>query len=37
VWSGESKTLAETSGLLGGSDLLEALEGIEKEGDEIIR
>jgi hypothetical protein len=37
VWSGESKTLAQTSGLLGGSDLLETLEGIEKEGDEIIR
>lgn len=38
VWSGEPKTVvAATRGILGSSDILETLEGIEKEGNEIIR
>lgn len=37
VWSGARKNVAGASGLLGGSDILEGLEGIEKEGNEIIR
>lgn len=37
VWSGDRKSVGGTSGLLGGSDILEALEGIEKEGSEVIR
>lgn len=37
VWSGARKSVAGASGLLGGSDILEGLEGIEKEGNEIIR
>ncbi|KAK2797155.1 hypothetical protein FQN51_008800 [Onygenales sp. PD_10] len=37
VWSGSRKSTTGTSGQLGGSDILESLEGIEKEGDEIIR
>lgn len=36
VWSGGKKATVGGSGLLGGSDILEDLEGIEKEG-EIIR
>lgn len=36
VWTASPKTTAGGKGLLGGSDILEALEGIEKEG-EIIR
>ncbi|KAJ4424258.1 hypothetical protein N0V82_001124 [Gnomoniopsis sp. IMI 355080] len=36
VWSGGKKATVGGSGLLGGSDILEDLEGIEKEGD-IIR
>lgn len=39
VWSGprKSKTAATASGLLGGSGILEAMEGIENPGNEIIR
>ncbi|KAK2768487.1 hypothetical protein FQN54_000342 [Arachnomyces sp. PD_36] len=37
VWSGARKNTAGGSGLLGGSDILEELEGIEKEGKEVIR
>jgi len=36
VWSASQKATAGGEGLLGGSDILEALEGIDKEG-EIIR
>jgi meiosis-specific APC/C activator protein AMA1 len=36
VWTSSQKTTAGGKGLLGGSDILEALEGIEKEG-EVIR
>ncbi|KAM5446392.1 hypothetical protein MaudCBS49596_006651 [Microsporum audouinii] len=36
VWSGTPKTITGTSGMLGGSTILESLEGIEKET-EIIR
>ena len=37
VWSGKSKSTGTHMGLLGGSDILEGLEGIDKEGSEIIR
>ncbi|GAD99783.1 WD domain-containing protein [Paecilomyces variotii No. 5] len=37
VWSGARKSIGGTSGLLGGSEILEGLEGIEKESNEIIR
>jgi len=36
VWSAGRKTIAGVEGLLGGSDILESMEGIDKEGD-IIR
>jgi meiosis-specific APC/C activator protein AMA1 len=36
VWSAEKKAVSSAVGLLGGSDILEDLEGIDKEGD-IIR
>lgn len=35
VWSGSKRATVGGSGLLGGSDILEDLEGIEKEGDVI--
>ncbi|PSR97335.1 hypothetical protein BD289DRAFT_459027 [Coniella lustricola] len=35
VWSGGKKATVGGAGLLGGSDILEDLEGIEKEGDTI--
>ena len=37
VWSGAKKGTGGSLGLLGGSDILEALEGIEREGKEVIR
>ena len=37
VWSDARKSTGGISGLLGGSDILEGLEGIEKEGREVIR
>lgn len=37
VWSGPGKSTGVNMGLLGGSDILEGLEGIEKEGSEVIR
>lgn len=37
VWSGLRKGTAKASGLLGGSEILEGLEGIEKQGSEVIR
>lgn len=37
IWSEESQATATGSGLLGGSDILESLHGIEKEGPETIR
>ena len=37
VWSGTSKSTGTHLGLLGGSDILEGLEGMDKEGSEIIR
>jgi hypothetical protein len=36
VWTANRKATVGGKGLLGGSDILEALEGIEKEG-EVIR
>jgi len=36
VWSADRKATVGGEGLLGGSDILEGLEGIDKEG-EIIR
>ncbi|KAK0634749.1 WD40-repeat-containing domain protein [Bombardia bombarda] len=35
VWSADKKTTAGGVGMLGGSDILESLEGIDKEGDVI--
>lgn len=37
IWSEEKRATAAGSGLLGGSDILESLHGIEKEGPETIR
>ncbi|KAJ9381179.1 hypothetical protein DTO063F5_6389 [Paecilomyces variotii] len=37
VWSGARKSIGGASGLLGGSEILEGLEGIEKESNEVIR
>ena len=37
VWSGKRKSTIGHMGLLGGSDILESLEGIDKEGFEVIR
>ena len=37
VWSGIKKGTEGNLGLLGGSDILESLEGIEREGREVIR
>lgn len=37
VWSGKRKSMMGHMGLLGGSDILEGLEGIDKEGFEVIR
>ena len=37
VWSEVPKTTGGNWGLLGGSDILESLEGIDKEGTDIIR
>ena len=37
VWSGARRATGGNMGLLGGSDILEGLEGIEKEGMEVIR
>jgi WD40 repeat protein len=37
IWSGKTKRVLKSSGLLGGSDILEELEGLDKPGKEIIR
>ncbi|KAG5295050.1 WD domain-containing protein [Histoplasma ohiense] len=37
VWSGPRKSTAGATGQLGGSAILESLEGIEREGSEVIR
>lgn len=37
VWTGRRKSTGSSSGLLGGSDILEGIEGIEKSSSEIIR
>ncbi|KAI9804663.1 MAG: hypothetical protein M1833_006738 [Piccolia ochrophora] len=37
VWSECRKGTGGTKGLLGGSDILESLEGIDREGDDVIR
>lgn len=37
VWTGRRKSTGSASGLLGGSDILEGIEGIEKSSSEIIR
>ena len=37
IWTGSRKSTGGSTGLLGGSDILESLEGIDKEGSEVIR
>lgn len=37
VWSEARKSAGGSVGLLGGSDILESLDGIDKEGAEVIR
>ncbi|PGG96777.1 hypothetical protein AJ79_09460 [Helicocarpus griseus UAMH5409] len=37
VWSGTRKSTTGTTGQLGGSAILESLEGIDREGSEVIR
>ena len=37
IWTGSRKSTGGSIGLLGGSDILEGLEGIDKEGTEVIR
>lgn len=37
IWTGSRKSTGGSAGLLGGSDILESLEGIDKEGKEVIR
>lgn len=37
VWSETRKSTCGTTGPLGGSDILESLEGVDKEGSEVIR
>lgn len=37
VWTGRRKSVGSPSGLLGGSDILEGIEGIEKSSSEVIR
>ncbi|KAI9855049.1 MAG: hypothetical protein M1824_006423 [Vezdaea acicularis] len=37
VWADHRKSIGGSKGLLGGSDILEALEGFDKEGHEVIR
>lgn len=37
VWSGRRECTGSSSGLLGGSAILESMEGIEKSGSEVIR
>ncbi|KAJ5224053.1 hypothetical protein N7468_008595 [Penicillium chermesinum] len=36
VWTGRRKSIGPSCGLLGGSDILECMEGIEKCGNEVI-
>ncbi|KAJ5179800.1 hypothetical protein N7492_003010 [Penicillium capsulatum] len=37
VWSGQHQSIDSSTGLLGGSAILESMEGIEKSGSEVIR
>ncbi|KAJ5533097.1 hypothetical protein N7494_009649 [Penicillium frequentans] len=37
VWTGRRKSISSAYGILGGSDILEGMEGIEKSGSEVIR
>jgi hypothetical protein len=37
VWTGRRKGTGSACGLLGGSDILEGMEGIEKSSSEVIR
>lgn len=37
VWTGKKKSIGGIKGLLGGSDILEEMEGFDKEGAEVIR
>jgi hypothetical protein len=37
IWTEDKRSLGAGAGLLGGSDILESLHGIEKEGDQKIR
>jgi len=37
IWTGSRRSTGGSAGLLGGSDILEGLEGIDKEGPEVIR
>lgn len=37
IWTGRRASVGSASGLFGGSDILESMEGIEKAGSEVIR
>lgn len=37
IWTGRRTSVGSASGLFGGSDILESMEGIEKSGSEVIR
>jgi hypothetical protein len=37
VWTGRRTSFGSSSGLFGGSDILESMEGIDKSGSEVIR
>jgi hypothetical protein len=37
IWTGRRRSPSSASGLLGGSDILEGMEGIEKSSSEVIR
>lgn len=37
IWTGRRTSIGSASGLFGGSDILETMEGIEKSGSEVIR
>ncbi|CAI7600139.1 unnamed protein product [Penicillium pancosmium] len=37
IWTGRRTSIGLASGLFGGSDILESMEGIEKSGSEVIR
>lgn len=37
IWTGRRTSIGSASGLFGGSDIIESMEGIEKSGSEVIR